>query len=155
MSDAPKFGEVIRLDGARISRAKSSLGRASYCSHNGSLEYDPDARTIECLLCHKRMDGFDGFMALVMSWSAWTRDNESMAKEIKELQERVDHRLLRATAKVDRAWRSRRMVPTCPHCFRGIFPEDGLGDGSVNRECELERRKFSPRSAAQSITEGA
>lgn len=47
---------------------------------------------------------------------------------------------LRAAQKVEKAWRSRTMVPTCPHCAEAIFPEDGLGSGMANRELALRRR---------------
>lgn len=49
-----------------------------------------------------------------------------------------------AAKKVEKAWRSRNMVPTCPHCSRGILPEDGLGGSLTRREFEVALRKNQP-----------
>ena len=44
------------------------------------------------------------------------------------------------------AWRKKKMVPSCPHCDRGIFPEDELGRSTVSKELELARRKKKPNN---------
>jgi hypothetical protein len=37
----------------------------------------------------------------------------------------------RASLAVQHAWRRRHLVPTCPHCGKGIMPCDGLVKGSA------------------------
>jgi hypothetical protein len=33
------------------------------------------------------------------------------------------------------------MTPTCPHCNRGIFPTDNLGENMINTQFEIRRRE--------------
>jgi hypothetical protein len=54
--------------------------------------------------------------------------------------ERGKHIVLRAARKVEEAWRSRTMLPVCPHCHTAITPTDGFGDAMTNKATELERR---------------
>lgn len=62
------------------------------------------------------------------------RDREALAKA----KEAETHLL--AARRVESVWRSRTMVPACPHCGTGILPEDGLGSSQINRGIELRRR---------------
>jgi hypothetical protein len=41
---------------------------------------------------------------------------------------------------VESAWRSRSMVPVCPHCSEAIFATDGLGRSQVNKQMAERRR---------------
>jgi hypothetical protein len=56
---------------------------------------------------------------------------------------------LLAAKKVEKAWRSRTMVPACPHCGKGILPQDGLGSTNINRAIELRRRAALPDKRTQ------
>ncbi|MDE3022711.1 MAG: hypothetical protein KGI54_12775 [Pseudomonadota bacterium] len=51
-----------------------------------------------------------------------------------------------AARAVEKAWRVRDMVPSCPHCHAGILPEDGLGKSLINREMEMRRRDIAKKN---------
>ena len=40
------------------------------------------------------------------------------------------------------------MVPSCPHCYRGLLLEDFRRIGMTNREIEMERRKTEKEARA-------
>jgi 5-methylcytosine-specific restriction endonuclease McrA len=56
--------------------------------------------------------------------------------DAREAQLKVDEEkavIHRAALAVQHAWRKKHLVPTCPHCGKGIKPCDGLGKrGAVN-----------------------
>jgi hypothetical protein len=147
MSDTPKmpeWGEIIRLDGARISRANSQKDR---CKHLGTLEYDPDDRTIQCKVCDRYIDGFEAFLVLVESMAEWRRKLWSDQMQMDDLLKRHDKGLLKATRRVDEAWRSKQMDPMCPHCNRGIRSTDGFGGSMSNKRFEDARRDLLPKTS--------
>ena len=47
---------------------------------------------------------------------------------------------LKAAQEAEAAWRSRKMVPTCPHCREAIFAADGFGKFQMRREIAERRR---------------
>ena len=66
-------------------------------------------------------------------------------QRLKDAEARLQHNTqavihLIAARAVERAWRSRNMEPTCPHCHAAIFPADGFGRSSMNRKLALARR---------------
>jgi len=132
------MGKIIQIGKAKIERVRSGLER---CRHR-YFKYDPDGRTIECQDCQKILDPFDAFVELAHIWEEAYTTLENRQKELEELEARREKGLLRATRRVDEAWRSRSMVPVCPHCKKPIFPEDGFGTSAINKEMALEARKF-------------
>lgn len=71
---------------------------------------------------------------------------DSIDRRLKEVQRlEASTVVLKAAKKVEKAWRSRSSVPTCPHCHEAIFPEDGFGGTQVNKKMAIERRKFKDK----------
>lgn len=128
---------VVDIGDIRVSRGLTRRPVSS-CSHR-RMSYDPKERRIWCRDCEKDVDAFDAFKALSEQAHA---ANEKIQREWKAVQEAASFQMrTRAAKEVDEAWRSRKMVPACPHCSNGLFPEDFVnGVGMVGREFALARR---------------
>lgn len=117
------------------------------CYHK-NIDYDISAKVIRCKDCEREVNHWDAFLALVMSIGRYKSSMEFREEELKELKKRNKYNLLKATQMVDKAWRSRSMIPTCPHCHEAILPADGFGNSQINKELELHKRKFKGRKNA-------
>jgi hypothetical protein len=127
---------VIDIGEFRLTRG-APKPRSESCQHN-RLTLDDNGEIVTCDDCVKQVGAYFALRMLVERW------DEIRAKTARR-QQAADEALgktvgLRAAQKVERAWRSRTMVPTCPHCNEAIFAEDGFGGSAVNRAIALRRR---------------
>ncbi|HWJ71890.1 MAG TPA: hypothetical protein VNX29_01875 [Kaistia sp.] len=131
---------VVDIGDLRVARGLTRRPVSS-CSHR-NMTYDPKERRIWCRDCEKDVDSFDGFRILVEQYSGAL--NTLKAREGRLIEaEQFKARSLAAKV-MDEAWRSRTMVPMCPSCSAGLFPEDFKnGIGMVSREFAAARRKKS------------
>jgi hypothetical protein len=92
----------------------------STCAHRG-LTYDSRERRIWCGDCETDVEPFDAFTLLVENMSTALSDLDRKEKQIEEA---MNFQLVSVAAKtLDKAWRKRNMVPACPTCGHGLFPE--------------------------------
>lgn len=111
---------VVDIGDLRVSRGMTRRP-ASVCRHN-RVTYDTSERRIWCRDCEKDVDPFDAFKNLSENYN---RVYSSIQKERKELDEIGQFKIISIAAKtIDKAWRSHSMVPACPACGNGLFPED-------------------------------
>lgn len=131
------FGvNVIDIGDLRVARGLSRRP-VTVCKHR-PLFYDQKERRIWCKDCETDIEPFDAFMQIVENFSAATKRIE---RDRQMVEEAKAHNLLRIAAKhIDQLFRSKKMVPACPHCNHGIFPEDVMAMGRVGREYEQARR---------------
>jgi len=134
---------VVDIGDLRVARGLSRRPH-SMCAHK-PLIYDQQERRIWCKDCEQDIEPFDAFRMLVERF-------DSAAKALKRREEAVaaaeHHNLIRIAAKqMDEKFRRKKMVPTCPHCGDGIFPEDVPKMGSVNRQWEEVKRARKEKSA--------
>ena len=103
------------------------------------MRYDDRERRVWCADCEQDVEPFDAFKHLVENYDeAW----KAADRRIKEAHEASKFSLISRAAKaIDKMWRSRKMVPACPHCHAGIWPEDALRMGMVGKEYDGARRK--------------
>jgi hypothetical protein len=128
--------EIIDLAGVRI-QAGLAKQNQSRCGHK-ALIYDQRDRRIWCEDCERTVDNFDAVMLMVRHYQAMVREarlrlqkaNEAFAASVRR----------RATKELDRIWNG-RMVPNCPHCNRGILPEDFAAGAASIQSLELERAR--------------
>lgn len=111
---------VVDIGDIRIARG---LTRRPYsaCRHK-RLRYDPRERRVWCADCEKDVDSFDAFVQLTEQYHLAYEDMKDRRKKLDEA-ERFQARLI-ATKTIEKAWRSPNMVPACPNCGNGLFPED-------------------------------
>jgi hypothetical protein len=129
-------GEIVQIGEGRFEQVWQKR-----CPHKHQM-YDLSERTVQCRDCKRVVDGFEAFMIAVRYWRDAEAGLNYRREEITELEKRAELGLLRVTKTVDHAWRSKKMVLVCPHCDEAIFPEDGLGTSSVNKQMAIEKRKF-------------
>lgn len=112
--------KVVDIGDIRVARGMSRRPVSS-CQHR-QLHYDTAERRIWCADCETDVEPFDAFKMLVEHFHSAEEKLERRAQEIKAAE---DHALISIAAKeIDKAWRSRKMVPACPHCRAPLFPED-------------------------------
>lgn len=111
---------VVDIGDLRVARG---LSRRPYsgCNHL-KLVYDGQERRIWCSDCEKNIEAFDAFELLVSRFSSATAE---LGRNRMELDEAILANIRSIAARnLDKAWRSRTMVPACPHCGSGLFPDD-------------------------------
>lgn len=110
------------------------------CTHQ-HVELDEAAGTLRCFACGFRPNPMKYLADLIVKNERHQRGLDQKERDIKDAHKSGLH--LIAAKKAERAWRSKSMVPTCPHCHAGIFPEDGFGGSAINRDMETRRRKIA------------
>jgi hypothetical protein len=134
---------VVDIGDIRVARGMSRRHHAS-CPHS-RLVYDSAERRIWCKDCEHDVDAFDAFKGLVEPYGAAMRDLERRRQAMAEA-ETFKIRTLAGKA-MDEAWRSHKMVPACPHCHNGLFPEDFKHGGPAMVSKEFARGRRTKRKA--------
>lgn len=131
-----RVASVISLDDVRISRGWRLPGKQ--CKHL-SLVYSAQDRAVECKDCGKPVDGFDAFMVLCQRFDGMEKAAQAKLHKAEAALESTVVR--RAAKELDLSW-GRKMAPCCPHCRRGLLPEDFANGArsAYGRDFELARR---------------
>ena len=111
---------VVDIGDVRVARGLTRRHHSS-CRH-AHMNYDPIERRVWCSDCEREVEPFDAFEIIVGQFSGAAKAMDARQKLLDEA-EKFQARTLAAKA-MDEAWRSRTMVPACPHCSHGLFPED-------------------------------
>ena len=138
--------DVIQLADWRVRKIADSLGvdfrrQPGECAHLNMAMVE-DGQFVRCEDCKAQLAPYWVLGRMLAAYRESWEDIEH---------KREQHRrsvmadiTLSAALAVQKAWRKRRMVPCCPHCFRGIFAADGFGDSMVSKDFELEQRRKTP-----------
>ncbi len=135
------MGDIIEIGTSKFERAPD----ITKCRHK-YLAYDNNNEEVTCRDCNKVIPPFEAFMKIVFAYREAHEGLVRREKELEELEMRHEKGLLKATQRVDHAWRSKSMVPICPHCKEAIFPEDGFGSSMFNKKMALEARRFKDKN---------
>jgi hypothetical protein len=100
------------------------------CKHL-RLQYIDHGELLKCLDCDKQISAVWALKFFFTQYQVEKERLEAVRTQLKADEERlVTHK---AALAVQDAWRRHHLVPTCPHCNKGIMPPDGLGKkGAVN-----------------------
>lgn len=131
--------KVVDIGDIRVARGMSRRP-ASACRHH-QLRYDQEERRIWCADCEQNIEAFDAFELLVGWFDTASKKLQRRAEALTEAEQHQVRSL--AVRQLDLAWQKRRMVPACPCCGQGLFPED-FKDGiraSLGREYAEAQRK--------------
>jgi hypothetical protein len=112
--------KVIDIGDVRVARGMTRRHHSG-CRHR-RLVYDNAERRVWCQDCERDVEGFDAFKLLVEGYDAALKRVERREATVSEAEKFALRSI--AAKKMDEAWRSRSMVPACPHCSQGLFPED-------------------------------
>lgn len=132
--------KVVDIGDIRVARGLSRRPYSS-CQHRKML-YDGQERRIWCSECETNIEPFEAFKLLVEKYHNASADLVRRTEEV-EAAEKAGVISLAAQA-IDKVWRSRRMVPVCPSCRQGLFPEDfkhGVGMRLGREYAEAKRRR--------------
>jgi len=111
---------VVDIGDLRVARGLSRRPHSA-CRHS-RVVYDKAERRIWCRDCERDVEAFDAYTTLIEQYN---RAYDSFVDREKKLQEAEKFQVRSIAAKkIDEAWRSRNMVPACPHCSHGLFPEN-------------------------------
>lgn len=133
---APFSAKIIHLADVSIEHGRSRRQRG--CRHH-NLTYDIPERRIWCRACEMTIEGFDAFMVLVRNYQLMIGDYQ---RRKADLDDAIKSNIRRIAARnLEKGWNSRRNVPACPHCSRGLLPEDfEKGSRLVSLDIERARR---------------
>jgi hypothetical protein len=120
-------------------KKKDTYSRDGKCRHR-NLIADEVGETIICEDCGLQVSSFWALMKYCRNVKKYKEDLNRRSKRLKELEDKTV--TLKAALAVEKAWRRRNSVPTCPHCHEGILPTDGFGGASRSKDYEMEVRKF-------------
>ncbi|AXE31579.1 hypothetical protein DK842_17735 [Chromobacterium phragmitis] len=135
------MGEVIQIGEWTLRRTQElRWTKEDGCKHH-RLELDDRGDVVKCSDCGVQVSAYWALTTIVERYNQEMNKLSSAREQLKkEQQEGVS---LTAARKVEKAWRSRTMVPACPHCHTAIFPGDGFGGINVNKEMALRRREVA------------
>lgn len=141
-NDVTINAQILSIEEFRLRRAPDR--KLEDCKHY-SLVRDDDLQTVECTDCGKNIGTYAALLMLVSRLAKLQRHIDIQSKAVAEAMEKTI--TLRAAQRVERAWRSRSIAPTCPHCDEAIFATDGFGSSSISKEIALRRRAVSQATA--------
>lgn len=133
---------IIDIGDIRVARGLSRRSHSS-CPH-ARVVYDKAERRIWCKDCERDVEAFDAYTALIEQYD---RAYKSIVDREKRLVEAEKFQIRSIAAKkIDEAWRSRNMVPACPHCSHGLFPENfKSGMSMMSKEYAQARIDAKPK----------
>lgn len=121
--------------------AKLKRTRGKHCDHK-NLTYDYPNRIVHCDDCARQIDAFDAFMVLVDQHAE--AHSELRRKLIKADDLNKARIYTDAARNLGKAWSGKQvMAVSCPHCDRGLLPEDfspSIGSATC-REWEIAKRR--------------
>ena len=110
------------------------------CRHM-NIELDDAGEIVRCLDCGEQVSAYWVFKSVLSQINSERIRLGAERKELEETKSRTIH--LVAAKRIERLWRGRKMAPLCPHCNRGILPEDGMGSRAINLDVENRIRQVT------------
>jgi hypothetical protein len=135
--------QIVEIGDFRLKRERHRL--LDGCQHK-QLTLDDEGEFVTCDDCKTQVGNYAALRMLVERWALLQDRVDSQRAAISEAAGKTVE--LRAAQRLEKAWRSRSMVPACPHCHEAIFPTDGLGGSMVNKEMAARRRAVGKQEAA-------
>ena len=108
------------------------------CPHY-KLALDDNGHHVKCKDCQTQLSAYWVLEEIIEEYNHSIELLRSQQAQFEAERKKEVHLL--AAQKVEKAWRSRWGVPTCPHCHKAIFPTDGFGGSMTNKQIELQRRE--------------
>lgn len=138
----PTPTQVVDLGDIRVQRGFSRTPQR-LCRHNQMI-YALEERRIWCEDCRTTIDPFGAFVALAENHRRATETLNARVDALREAEAFAIRSI--AAKKLDEAWRSQKMAPSCPHCHEALLPEDfKSGLIMTNKEwaraCRQHRKK--------------
>ena len=143
---------VISIADMRITHERNRKWSRDACKHL-RLTFDNNGEIVECDDCGKQVGAYWAITMLAQHYSDAMHKVSAGEKALADARAKDVHLL--AAQKVERAWRSRSMVPCCPHCGEGITAQDGLGQTLIHRQIDATRKAALRQQQAPHTATGA
>lgn len=127
--------QVIDIGDFRLTRERKVFNEG--CPHK-HLTLNDEGEFVTCDDCKVQVGNYAALRMLVVRWTELQAKVSAQQRAATEAMQKTVG--LRAAQRVEKAWRSHSMVPTCPHCSEAIFPSDGFGSSAVNKAIAVRRR---------------
>lgn len=141
--------KVVDIGDLRVARGMTRRP-TTICRHV-QLYYDHTERRIWCPDCEATVEPFDAFKQLVEQYDSSLKSLKRRADAVEQAEK---HSLISLASKaLDKVWRKRGMVPACPACGQGLFPEDfknGIPTRLGREYAEAQRKRRLSRSKESS-----
>jgi RNase P subunit RPR2 len=121
--------------------------------HHHQLTFREEGQIITCGDCKQQVTAWWAFLSLV---KAYDRAQAKLKAERDQLErDKAISILHKGALQIQDAWRRRKLVPTCPHCYKPILPPHNFGaTGSKNRTHYAHECKPMEFRPAPAITAG-
>lgn len=127
---------VVSLEAWR--HLKRPTGTA-VCQHARTV-LDEQAGTVTCRDCEATLSAFWVLGRIAREENRCFERVRNLRAEAEELSTWVP--FLRSMKRLEKRWRGQRMLPVCPHCHHGLWPEE-LNGGAIGVDIEIAQRKRS------------
>lgn len=135
------MGDLVKIGDFSLARKnRSGYTPIGECAHK-HLTLNDTGDVVSCTDCKTQVSPYWALTMLADEYARQWKKLQDGKMALEEAKTKDIHLL--AAQVVEKAWRSRSMVPSCPHCHRGIFPQDGFGKGMINKDIENRRRKIA------------
>lgn len=133
------MSNVIEIGDFSVERKRRNHGYAEKgeCLHRRTSMV-PDGQYLTCRDCGRQVSAYWVLETLLDSYRTARDQIDQREKALADAREKSISLLAART--VEKAWRSKQMVPQCPHCRAGIFPTDRFGATMINKKIELAAR---------------
>lgn len=135
--------EPVDIGNLNVSRTYATADR---CEHR-TIELITEGGIVRCKSCGATPSAFWALQEAHLQWKAAYARLEARQAEIE--QSFAQRLTFIAAKRVEQAWRRRGTVPGCPHCKRGILPDDDLGRIRVSKDDEMSTRQSEAARADQ------
>lgn len=105
------------------------------CPHR-HLTLSDEGDIVTCDDCQKQVSAYWALRTFCAYWSEHERKIKSAREQLKQDTAGQIHFI--AAKRMEAAWRRRRTVPACPHCYRGILPTDRFH--AASKDGEMKKR---------------
>ena len=134
----PDDDAIVSLEAWRL--LKRPQGTA-VCQHARTV-VDQQAGTVTCRDCEVTLSAFWVLTKIALEENRCFERVRSLRAEADELNNWVP--FLRSMRSLERRWRGRSMLPACPHCHHGLWPEELQGAVSLSLEIAQRKHKNMP-----------
>lgn len=135
--ECPTLSNVISVGDFSVLKKERKYGDKP-CLHR-TITLDDNGQIVTCCDCGQQIDAYWALNEFSKLWKKLTEQLKSREEYLRKEKEAILYRI--AAKKVDKVWRTKNLVPTCPHCGEGISPEDGFGNAAINKRVDEARRK--------------
>ena len=129
---------VKRFD---ILKIEHGMQKLCTCGRDFKYKIDTENRLIYCK-CGAIIDPFEAICNLAKHYDRISDETQRILQAKKEVA--MWNPWLLPLREIERTYHGGSMLPSCPHCGRGILVDE-LARSSVNKGRELERRKFDKK----------